>query len=111
LRDVFQERNPGVKRELPVHKTVTVPVVLHVYESWFRALRKKYRVRVFGSKVLRNMFGAKKGMEKILNEGLHDFYSPPNIIRVIKSRRITWAGYVAVRVCEERCIQGFGGEP
>jgi len=42
------------------------------------------------------------------NEELNDLYSSPNIVRVIKSRRIRWAGHVARM--GEWCIQGFGGE-
>ena len=41
---------------------------------------------------------------------LNDLYSSPNIVRVIKSRRIRWAGHVARMGGEERRIQGFGGE-
>ena len=44
------------------------------------------------------------------NEELNDLYSSPNVIRVIKSRRMRWAGQVARMGGEERRIQGFGGE-
>ena len=37
-------------------------------------------------------------------------YCSPNIVRVIKSRRMGWAGHVARMGEKERCIQGFGGE-
>ena len=46
---------------------------------------------------------------KLHNEELNDLYSSPNIVRVIKSRRMRWAGHVAC-IGEERPIQGFGGE-
>ena len=45
---------------------------------------------------------------KLHNEELNDLYCSPNIVRVIKSRRMRWAGNVART--GERCIQGFGGE-
>ena len=48
---------------------------------------------------------------KLHNEKLNDLYSSPNIIRVIKSRRLRWAGHVARVRGEERHIQGFGGQP
>jgi hypothetical protein len=43
------------------------------------------------------------------NEGLHNMNSSANIIRMIKSRMMIWAGNVA-RMGEEECIQGFGGK-
>jgi hypothetical protein len=49
---------------------------------------------------LRRIFGPKRdemmgGWRKLHNEELHDLYSSPSIIRMIKSRRIRWAGHVA----------------
>jgi hypothetical protein len=56
--------------------------------------------------VLRRIFGPKSngvtgGWRKLQNEELHNMYSSPNIIRIIKSRRMRWAGHVA-RMGEER---------
>jgi len=70
-------------------------------------------MRVFENKVLRRIFGAKSDeatgeWRKLHNEKLNDLYCSPNIVRVIKLRRISWAGHVA-RMGERR-IQGFGGE-
>ena len=48
--------------------------------------------------------------KKLHNEELNDLYSSPNIIRVIKSGRMRWAGHVAHMGGEERFMQGFGGE-
>ena len=42
-------------------------------------------------------------------EELSDLYSLPNIVRVVKSRRMRWAGHVA-RMREGKCAQGSGGE-
>jgi hypothetical protein len=44
------------------------------------------------------------------NEELNDLYSSPSIVRVIKSRRMRWAGHVARMGGEGRRKQGFGGE-
>jgi hypothetical protein len=59
-------------------------------------------LKVFGSRVLRRIFGSKRdevtvGWRKLHNEGLHDLHSSPSIItrRMIKSRRMRWAGHVA----------------
>jgi len=63
--------------------------------------------------VLRGIFGPKMdevtGEErKLHNEELNDIYSPPKIVRLIKSRRMKWAGHVARM--GECYMQGFGGE-
>jgi hypothetical protein len=55
---------------------------------------------VFENRVLRRIFGSKRDeikgeWIKLHNEQLYDLYSPPNIIRVIKSKRTRWAGHVA----------------
>jgi hypothetical protein len=66
-------------------------------KSWSLTLREEHRLRVFENGVLRRIFGPKrdevKGGWRILhNEELHNLYSSPSIIRVIKSRRMRWAG-------------------
>ena len=46
---------------------------------------------------------------RLHNEELNDLYCSPNIVRVIKSRRMRWVDHVA-RMGEGRYVQGFGGE-
>jgi hypothetical protein len=63
-------------------------------------LREEGRLRVFETRVLRGIFGPKSDWirgewKKLYNEELHDLYSSPNIVRVIKLRRMRWAGHVA----------------
>jgi len=69
-------------------------------------LREERKLRVFENMVLRRIFGPRRdevtGKWRILhNEELNNLYSSPNIVRVIKSRRMGWAGHVA-RMGEER---------
>ena len=63
-------------------------------------LREERRLRAFENMVLRRVFGPKRDevtgeWRKLHNEELRDIYSLPNIVRVVKSRRIRWAGHVA----------------
>jgi hypothetical protein len=69
---------------------------------------------VFEHRVLRGMFGPKRDelageWKKLHNEELNDLYSSPNIVRLMKPRRMKWTGHVA-RMRERRCIQSFSGE-
>jgi hypothetical protein len=68
-------------------------VVLYECETWSLILREKPRLRVFQNRMLRRIFGPKKvevtGDCRKLHIGeLHNLYSSPNIIRMIKSRRL-----------------------
>jgi hypothetical protein len=71
-------------------------------------LREEGRLRVFKNRVLRRVFGPKRDevtgeWRKLHNEELSYLYSLPNIVRVVKSRRMTWAGHVA-RLGEGRIV-------
>jgi hypothetical protein len=60
----------------------------------------EHRLRVFEKRVLRRIFGPKRdevtgGWRKLHNEEFHNLYSSASIIRVIKSRRMSWAGHIA----------------
>jgi hypothetical protein len=63
---------------------------------------------VFENRVLRRVFGPKRNevtgeWRKLHNEEMNDLYSLPNIVRVVKSRRMRWAGHVA-RMGEDRVV-------
>ena len=71
-------------------------------------LREEHRLRVFENRGLRRIFGAKRDgvrgeWRKLHNEELNDLYCSPNIVQVIKSRRMRWAGHVA-RMEEGRVV-------
>jgi PAS domain-containing protein len=84
-------------------------VVLYGCETWSSTLREEHILRVFENRVLRRIFGLKRDevtgdWRKLHNEELHDFYSSPDIIRMIKSRRMRWEGQVELIGGEEECI-------
>jgi hypothetical protein len=79
---------------------IILPVILYGCETWSLTLREEHRLRVFENKVLRRIFGPKRdevtgGWRTLHNETLRDLYSSPSTIRIIKSRRMRWAGNVA----------------
>jgi hypothetical protein len=92
--------------KIRVYRTVVLPRVLYGCETWSLTLRDEQRLRVFENRVLRRIFGPKRDeltgdWRRLHNEELNDLYSSPNIIRVIKSRRMRCAGHVA-RMVEKR---------
>jgi hypothetical protein len=71
------------------------------------ALREEHRLRVSENRMLRRIFESKReevigGLRNMHNEELHNLYSSPSIIKMIKSRRMRWEKYVARM--EEKCI-------
>ena len=71
-------------------------------------MREERRLRVFGNRFMRRVFGPKRDdvtgeWRKLHNEELNDLYCSPNIVRVIKSRRMRWSGHVA-RMGERRGV-------
>jgi len=79
--------------KIKIYRNAILPVVLYGCETWSLTLREERKLRVFENMVLRRLH----------NEELNDLYSSPNIVRVIKSRRMRWSGHV-VRMGEERGV-------
>jgi len=86
--------------KIKIYGTIILPVVLFGCETWSLTLREERKLRVFENMVLKRIFGPRRDevtreWRRLHNEELNDLYSSPNIVRVIKSRRIRWTGHVA----------------
>ena len=80
-----------------IYRTIILPVLLYGRETWALTLKEERRLRVFENRVLRRVFVPKRDevteeWRKLRNEELSDLYTLPNIVRVVKSRRMRWAG-------------------
>jgi len=81
------------KLKIKIYRTIILPVVLCGCETWSLTLREERRLRVFENRVLGRVFGPKRDevtgeWSKLHNEELSDVYSIPNIVRVVKTRRM-----------------------
>jgi hypothetical protein len=91
-----------------VYGDTILRVVLYGCETWSLALREERKLRVFENMVLGRIFGPRRDevtgeWRRLHNEELNDLYSSPNIVLLIKSRRMRWAGHVA-RMGEEKGV-------
>jgi hypothetical protein len=86
--------------KIRIYRTIILPVVLYGGETWSLILREEQRLRVSEKREQRKTFGPKRnevirGWRKLHNEEFCKFYSLPSIIRMIKSRRMSWEGHVS----------------
>ena len=97
--------------KINIYRSTILPIVLYGCETWSLTLREERRLRVFENRGLRRTFGPKRDKvtregRKLHNEELNDMYSTPNVVRVIISRRMRWAGHVT-RMGRGEAYTGF----
>ena len=85
--------------KIEIYRTTILPVVLSECETWSLIVRDEPRLRMFENRLLRRIFVPKRDevrgeWRKVPYEELNDLYCSPNIVRVIKSRRMRWEGHV-----------------
>ena len=108
VQNLLSSRLLSKNLKIKIYRIIILPVVLYGCESWSLTLREEKKLRVFENLVLSRIFGPRRDevmgeWRRMHNEELNDLYTSPNIVRVIKSRRMRWAGHV-VRMGEERRV-------
>ena len=108
MQNLSSSRLLFINIKIQIYRIIILPVVLYGCETWSLTLREERKLRVFQNMALRRIFGPRRDevtgeWRRLHNEELNDLYSSPNILRVIKSRRMRWAGHVA-RTGEERGV-------
>jgi len=102
--------------KIKIYRTIILPVVLYGCEAWLLTLREERKLRVLENMVLRRIFGPRRDevtgeWRRLHNVELNDLYSSPNIVRVIKLRRMRWAGHVACMGEERGVYRVLVGKP
>ena len=95
MQNLLSSRLLSKNLKIKIYRTIILPVVLYEREAWSLTLREERKLRVFENMVLRRIFGPRRDevtgeWRRLHNEELNDMYSSPNIVRVIKSRRMRW---------------------
>ena len=116
VQKLLSSRLLSKRLKVRIYKTIILPVVLYGCETWSLTLREESKLRVFENKVLRRIFGPKRDevtgeWRKLHNIELHSLYKSPDIVKVVKSRRLRWAGHVARMEAERGVYKVWSGIP
>ena len=98
--------------KIKIYRTIILSFVLNGCETWSLTLREEHRLRVFENRVLRRIFGPKRGeVTREWKQLVNDMYSSPSIVWVIKSRRIRWVRHVVCMVENRGTYRILVGKP
>src|SRR5215468_10600335 len=116
VQNLLSSRLLSKNLKIKIYRTIILPVVLYGCETWSLTLREERRLRVFENRVLRSVFGPKRDevtgeWRKLHNEEVNVPYSLPNIVWVVKSRRMRWVGHVALMGEERGVHRRLVGKP
>ena len=116
VQNLLSSRLLSKSLKIKIHRNIILRVVLYGCETWSLSLREERKLRVFQDMALRRIFGPRRDevtgeWRRLHNEELNDLYSSPNIVRVIKSRRMRWARYVALMGEERGVYRVLVGKP
>jgi hypothetical protein len=100
VQNLLSSRLLSKNLKFKIYRNIILPVVLYGCETWSLTLREERKLRVFENMMLRRIFGPRRDevtgdWKRLHNEELNDLYCSPNIVRVIKSRKMRWVGHVA----------------
>jgi len=116
VQNLLSSRLLSKNLKVKIYRTIILPVVLYGCETWSLTPREERKLRLFESMVLRRIFGPRRDevtgeWRRLHNKELNDLYSSPNIVQVIKSRRMRWAGHVACMGEERGVCRVLVGKP
>ena len=116
MQNLLSSRLLSKHLKTKIYRNIILLVVLYGCETWLLTLREERKLRVFQNMVLRRIFGPRRDevtgeWRRLHNEELKDLYSSPNIVRVIKWKRMRWAGHVARMGEERRVYRSLVGKP
>jgi hypothetical protein len=116
VQNLLSSRLLSKSRKIRIYKIIILAVFLCGCETWSLTLRVGHRLRVFDNRALRIIFGPKRDevtgdWRKLHNEELHNLYSLPNKMRMIKWRRMRWEAHVAPMGEERNSYRILVGKP
>jgi hypothetical protein len=99
----LSSRLPCENVTIEIYRIIIEPLDLYGYETLSLKINEERILMVFENRVLKGIFGLKRdemtgGCRKSHAEDIDNFYSSPNIVKIITSKKMRWAGHVALVV-------------